>query len=74
MQRANILLHQSSTACIQIRTGKGKDKEIPIQAYYRRIEFQEVEAPRFLDNRHRLPLLPQEIYSVLLQAESTPGT
>jgi len=44
-----------------IRMIKGKDRAIPDQAYYRSIGFQEVEAPRFLDNGHmkvvRLPAL-----------------
>jgi len=47
--------------------------------------FQEVEAPRFPDNRHEggkvvspmhwLPLHPRKYswYSILLEAESTPG-
>ena len=58
-------LHQSLTACIRNRTGKDKVKEIPVQVYYRRIGVQDVEAPKFLDNRHRLPLFLQEIYSLL---------
>ena len=54
------LFHLSSTTCIQKRNGKGKGKgkKISVQAYYRRIGYQEVEAHRFLNNRHRLPLLP----------------
>jgi hypothetical protein len=53
---------------------KGKGKAIPVQAYYRPSEYQEVEAPRFLDNRHmklvRLlslglgHLYPQEIFLI----------
>ena len=60
---------------------KGKDTAIPDQAYYRPIGFQEVEAPRFLDNGHmkvvRLSALftghLYSWYSFLLQAESTKG-
>ena len=39
--------------------------------------FQEVEAPRFQDNQHmkvvRLSALRTDWYSLLLEAESTPG-
>ena len=62
------LFYPFSTACIQKRTSRGKSKAIPVQAYYRHVWFQEVEAPRFLYNRHRPPLPP-----TLLEAESTPG-
>jgi hypothetical protein len=55
-------------------------KSNPITGLDRPLGFQEVEAPRFLDNRHmkvvRLSTLPPRKYSwysSLLEAESTPG-
>jgi hypothetical protein len=56
----------------------------PITGLDRPLGLQEVEAPRFLDNRHmkvvRLSALPAAFtprkdswYSFLLEAESTPG-
>jgi hypothetical protein len=64
---------------------KVKRQSNPITGLDRPLEFQEVEAPRFLDNRHmkvvRLSairtgrLYPRKYswYSFLLEAESTPG-
>jgi hypothetical protein len=34
------------------KTNSSEGKAIPMEAYYRPIGFQEVEATRFLDNRH----------------------
>ena len=65
------------------RTIRVKGKVIPVQAYYRPLGFQEVEAPRFLVSRymkvvsptHRLPLPSRKFsrYSFLLEVESAPA-
>ena len=44
-----------SVMCVDFRTshlgnGKGKGKEVPLQAFDRPRVFQEVKAPRFRDN------------------------
>jgi len=63
-----------------------KGTAVPVQAYYRPVGFQEVEAPRFLDSRHvkvvGLSILRTDRlystgkyswYTFLLVAESTLG-
>jgi hypothetical protein len=42
--------HHSYYTLGKINSREGK--AIPVEAYYRPIGFQEVEATRFLDNRH----------------------
>ena len=42
----------ASAILTSLGKGKGKVKAITVQANYRSRGFQEVEAPRFLDNRH----------------------
>jgi hypothetical protein len=66
---------------IPAERGSKKGKAIPSQVLDRPRGFQEVEAPRFQDNRHmkvvRLSVIPPRKYSwysFLLEAESTPGT
>ena len=49
--------HDNTTYVTKINTTQPtvricKGKEIPVQAYYRSRGFQEVETPRFRDNRH----------------------
>ena len=54
---------------------KGKGKAIPDQVYYRPIGFQEVEAPRFLDNgQMKVVWLSALITGHLYPRGSVPGT
>jgi hypothetical protein len=65
---------------------KGKGKAFPLQAWTGPWEFQEIEAPEFLDNRHmkvvrlsalrtgRLYPRKDSWYSFLLEAESIAGS
>ena len=60
-----------------ILTGKGKGKSILVQAYYRPIGFQEVEAHecgKDVSLTHRTSLPPRNYswYSFTLEAQSTP--
>jgi hypothetical protein len=78
---SNVHILKDSSLCPSVLNGKSN----PITGLDKPRRFQEVEAPRFQDNRHMKVVImsalragrlyPQQIfrYSFLLEAESTPG-
>ena len=63
---------ESNTDEYSIRGKKGKSKAVPLQAW---TGFQEVEAPRFQDNRHmKVVRLPALRTCRLYPPGSIPGT